>query len=375
MPKGELRVDRSPDGPHTVVLSGVWCVGADLVGPDEVLKALDAPPAPTRLGFETTGIQDWDSALLTFLRHVFQTCSERGIETDRGGLPEGVQRLIALAEAVPVTETRGEEKKAGMLERLGRSALGGWSGFTEATAFVGDVTIAFGRLLVGRARFPTRDFLLVIQDCGPKAFGIVSVVSLLVGLILAFMGSIQLLAFGAGIFVADLVALGMVRDMGPIMVGIIMAGRTGAAFAAQLGTMMVNEEIDALETMGIRAAEYLVLPRMLALMLMMPILVIYGNVLGMVGGGLVGITALDLGPTQYLDRTVAALEMRHIVTGLIKGTTYGVIVALAGCMRGMQCGRSAQAVGLATTSAVVSAIIGIIVSCGILTVIYDVLGV
>jgi phospholipid/cholesterol/gamma-HCH transport system permease protein len=306
---------------------------------------------------------------------VLRACTERGIEADRSGLPEGVQRLIALAEAVPPKETHGEQDRERLLTRLGKMALEWWGGFSEAIAFVGGVVIAFGRLLTGHARFPFNDFMLVIQDCGPRAFGIVSVVSVLVGLILAFMGSIQLTTFGAGIFVADLVALGMVRDMGPIMVGIIMAGRTGAAFAAQLGTMMVNEEVDALETMGIRADEYLVLPRMLALMLMMPVLVIYGDVLGMVGGGIVGITALDLGPTQYMERTVSALEIRHIASGLVKGTVYGVIVALAGCMRGMQCGRSAQAVGQATTSAVVSAIIGIIVSCGILTVIYNVLGI
>ena len=375
MPSGELRLDRSADGTRTVVISGTWRIDAELRGQLELLQELEQQPATVGLGFETTDVEDWDSALLVFLRRVLRACSERGIEADRSGLPDGIRRLIALAEAVPAKETHGEEKKAGLLERLGQAAIDWWGGALETTEFVGGVMIAFGRLLVGRARFPTSDFMLVIQECGPKAFGIVSVVSVLVGLILAFMGAIQLTNIGAGIFVADLVALGMVRDMGPIMVGIIMAGRTGAAFAAQLGTMMVNEEIDALETMGIRASEYLVLPRMLALMLMMPILVIYGNVLGMVGGGLVGLSALDLGPAQYLDRSIGALEIRHIATGLFKGTVYGVIVALAGCMRGMQCGRSAQAVGHATTSAVVSAIIGIIVSCGILTVIFNVLGV
>ena len=313
---------------------------------------------------------------MTFLRHTLRACAERDLESDRSGLPEGVQRLLALAEAVPEKATgKGSQKPDGALTRIGKQALDVSAGIREAIAFVGGVTIAFGRLVTGRAKFPTSDFLVVVQECGPRALGIVSIVSVLVGVILAFMGAIQLKAFGAEIYVADLVALGMVRDMGPIMVGIIMAGRTGAAFAAQLGTMMVNEEIDALETMGIRATEYLVLPRMLALMLMMPLLTVYGDLLGILGGGLVGITSLDLGPIQYLNRSIEALEMRHVLTGLLKGTVYGIIVALAGCMRGMQCGRSAQAVGEATTSAVVSAIIGIIVSCGILTVIYDVLGV
>jgi phospholipid/cholesterol/gamma-HCH transport system permease protein len=375
MPSGELHVERAADGTLRILLAGTWRLGAGLPSPHEAVAAVDGSPAATRVRLDASGVDDWDSTLLTFLRHVLRACAERGLESDRGGLPEGVQRLLALAEAVPEKATARGGKKAGPLTRIGKAALDAWASVRETTAFVGGVTIAFGRLLTGRAKFPTSDFLLVVQDCGARALGIVSIVSLLVGLILAFMGSIQLSAFGAGIYVADLVALGMARDMGPIMVGIIMAGRTGAAFAAQLGTMMVNEEIDALETMGIQATEYLVLPRMLALMLMMPILTIYGDVLGMVGGGLVGVTSLDLGPIQYLDRTREALELRHVITGLIKGTVYGAIVALAGCMRGMQCGRSAQAVGQATTSAVVTSIIGIIVSCGILTVIYDVLGV
>ncbi len=375
MAAGELSLDENADGELRVGLSGTWRIGADLPAPDRVLRAFDTGTGVRRLAFECGGVTGWDSALLTFLRHVLRAAEERGLPAEREGLPEGVQRLLALAEAVPEKATHGESEKPGLLARIGSSVLDSVGELRDLTEFVGGVSISFGRMLTGRARFPTADFFLVIQDCGPKALGIVSIVSVLVGLILAFMGSIQLRAFGAGIYVADLVALGMARDMGPIMVGIIMAGRTGAAFAAQLGTMMVNEEIDALETMGIRATEYLVLPRMLALMLMMPILTIYGNVLGMVGGGIVGITALDLGPSQYLDRTLEALQLRHVVTGLLKGTVYGVIVALAGCMRGMQCGRSAEAVGAATTSAVVTAIVGIIVSCGVLTIIYDVLGV
>ncbi|MBW1885118.1 MAG: ABC transporter permease [Deltaproteobacteria bacterium] len=375
MSTGQLSVERNTDGTLQISLAGSWRIGLGMPSPNEVVSAVDAAPDATRVRFDASGVQDWDSALLTFLRHVLRACAERDLESDRSGLPEGVQRLLALAEAVPEKATGKGSQPASLLARIGKRALDTWAGIRETTAFVGGVTIAFGRLLTGRAKFPAADFFLVVQDCGPQALGIVSIVSVLVGVILAFMGAIQLKAFGAEIYVADLVALGMARDMGPIMVGIIMAGRTGAAFAAQLGTMMVNEEIDALETMGIRATEYLVLPRMLALMLMMPLLTVYGDLLGMLGGGLVGITSLDLGPIQYLDRSLEALAIPHVLTGLLKGTVYGVIVALAGCMRGMQCGRSAQAVGQATTSAVVSAIIGIIVSCGILTVIYDVLGV
>jgi phospholipid/cholesterol/gamma-HCH transport system permease protein len=306
---------------------------------------------------------------------VLVVCTELGVEVDRSGLPTGVARLLELADAVPERETRGDAARTGWLGRMGLAVVELRAGALEMLSFLGEAVLTLPRLVSGRARFPVADFLGVVQDCGPKALPIVSMVSLLVGLILAFMGAIQLRQFGAQIYVADLVAIGMARDMGAIMVGIIMAGRTGAAFAAQLGTMTVNEEIDALRTMGISPIEYLVLPRMLALMLMMPLLTLYGDVLGIVGGALVGVGPLGVGLSQYLQETVGALTLTHFGAGLFKGSVYGVIVALAGCLRGMQCGRSAAAVGDATTSAVVTAIVAIIVSCGVITIVYDVLGI
>jgi phospholipid/cholesterol/gamma-HCH transport system permease protein len=202
---------------------------------------------------------------------------------------------------------------------------------------------------------------------------IVTLISFLVGLILAFMGAAQLRHFGAQVYVADLVAIATAREMGCLMTGIIMAGRTGAAFAAQLGTMRVTEEIDALVTIGIRPMEFLVLPRMIALVLMMPLLTLYADVLAMLGGALVGVAVLDIDATQYLERTTDALALRHVAIGVVKGGVFGVLVALSGCLRGMQAGRSAAAVGLAATSAVVTAIVLIVVLEGIFAVVLDAL--
>ena len=207
-----------------------------------------------------------------------------------------------------------------------------------------------------------------------QALGIVTLISFLIGLILAFMGAIQLRQFGAQIYVADLVGLGMTREMGAVMTGIIMAGRTGAAFAAQLGTMQVNEEIDALTTMGIPPMEFLVLPRMLALMLMMPLLCVYADLLGMVAGLLIGTGFLDLSLTQYVNETRKAVDLVDLGLGLFKSGVFGALVALAGCLRGMQCGRSAAAVGAAATSAVVTGIVWIIATDGILAVLTERLG-
>jgi phospholipid/cholesterol/gamma-HCH transport system permease protein len=204
---------------------------------------------------------------------------------------------------------------------------------------------------------------------------IVSLISFLVGLILAFVGIVQLKLFGAQIFVADLVGIAMVREMGAIMTGIIMAGRTGAAFAAQLGTMQVNEEIDALKTLGIAPMEFLVLPRMLALTLMMPFLCLYANLMGILGGWVVAVPLYGLNPIQYFSRTMEAVGLNDLFIGLFMSLVFGVLVALAGCLRGIQCGRSASAVGDAATSAVVTGIVAIIIATAVITVLCDVLGI
>jgi len=231
------------------------------------------------------------------------------------------------------------------------------------------------RLARGKARFQRSEFISILQSCGAEALPIVSLISLLVGLILAFVGAVQLKMFGAQIYVASLVGIGMVRVMGAIMTGIIMAGRTGAAFAAELGTMQVNEEIDALQTMGISPMEFLVLPRMLALAVMMPLLCIYADLMGILGGLIVGVGMLDLSFMEYYNMTCSSVSIVNVWIGLFHGTVFGVLVALAGCLRGMQCGRSASAVGTATTSAVVTSIVSIIVATAIITVVCNVLGI
>jgi phospholipid/cholesterol/gamma-HCH transport system permease protein len=203
----------------------------------------------------------------------------------------------------------------------------------------------------------------------------VSLISFMVGIILAYMGAVQLGQFGAQVYVANLVALGMVREMAPIMTAIIMAGRTGAAYAAQLGTMQVNEEIDAYRTMGFSPVEFLVLPRMIALVLMVPLLTVYSDIVGILAGMLVGVSIFDIGFREYYNQTVATLSMLDVAGGLFKAAVYGVLIAIAGCLRGMQSGRSASAVGEATTSAVVTSIVFIVVAAGLLTIIYQAMGI
>jgi phospholipid/cholesterol/gamma-HCH transport system permease protein len=240
---------------------------------------------------------------------------------------------------------------------------------------LGEATIAFGRFVVGKAKFRRTDLWLTIQQCGADALPIVSLISFLVGMILAFVGAVQLALFGAQIYIANLVGIAMAREMGAIMTAIIMAGRTGAAFAAQIGTMQVNEEVDALTTMGISPMEFLVLPRMLALIVMMPLLCLYSDLVGILGGFVVGTGMFDISFTQYMEQTRLALNLTHFSIGVFKSAVFGVVVAIAGCLRGMESGRSASAVGDAATSAVVTSIVLIIVLDGIFAVVTNIIGI
>jgi phospholipid/cholesterol/gamma-HCH transport system permease protein len=247
----ELYCDRPADDTLVVRLVGNWTIRAGLPATTAVQQQFDATPRVRQLAFDTRDLTAWDSRLLTFLRQLIAQSTQRQIVVNQGGLPGGVQRLLALAAAVPEQEgARRGGTRLSWLARIGTAVLDGWQGAWDVLGFIGEAVLACGRLARGQARFRGVDLALFLQECGAQALGIVTLISFLVGLILAFMGAVQLRQFGAQIYVADLVGLGMTREMGAIMTGVIIAGRTGAAFAAQLGTMQVNEEIDALVTMG-----------------------------------------------------------------------------------------------------------------------------
>jgi phospholipid/cholesterol/gamma-HCH transport system permease protein len=373
--RGEIHCERRADDTLLVRLVGHWTIRASTPVVTEVYEQLGASPRAQRLTFETQELRSWDSRLLIFLRQLIEASTQLQIVVEQQGLPEGVRRLLALAAAVPEREgARRGATRLSWLASIGTAVLSGWKGAQDMLRFIGEAILACLRLVAGKARFRRVDLVLFLQECGAQALGIVTLISFLVGLILAFMGAVQLRQFGAQIYVADLVGLGMTREMGAIMTGVIIAGRTGAAFAAQLGTMQVNEEIDALVTMGIPPMEFLVLPRMLALMLMMPLLCVYADLMGMLAGLLVGTGLLNLSLVEYINETRQAVDLVDCGVGVFKSVVFGALVALAGCLRGMQCGRSAAAVGAATTSAVVTGIVWIIASDGVFAVITERLG-
>jgi phospholipid/cholesterol/gamma-HCH transport system permease protein len=339
-----------------------------------VLAELEKAPPPPKVVFDTQALGGWDSGLITFLLATTSRCAELGVEVDQRGLPDGARRLLALATAVPPpASSRRAARRPPLLARVGDAAVGAWTGLGETLAFVGDASLALVRLIAGKARFRRSDLLLLLQDCGARCLPIVALVNVLVGMVLAFVGATQLRAFGAQIYVADLVGIATVREIAAIMTGVIVTGRVGAAFAAELGTMQTNEEVDALRTLGLPPIDFLVLPRLLALTLMMPLLCVYADLMGILGGLVVAATMLDIDPVLYHLETVRAVGLHDLLLGLFMSVVFGVIVALTSCMHGLRSGRSAAGVGAATTSAVVTGIVGIVVATAVITVVADIL--
>ncbi len=357
------------DGVLLVTIAGNWLDRARLPAIAAVEKELEATEVKA-LEFDPAGLGHWDSGLMVRILALHDLCAKLKLEFRAQTLPGGLAKLIALSQAVPEkSDTARKEVNVSFLQRVGESGLATWTGGTAMLSFLGESLLSLWKLVRGKAQFRLRDMAEVVQACGPQALAIVALINFLVGIILAFVGATELARFGATIYTADLVGVATVREMGCIMTGIILCGRTGAAFAAQLGTMKVNQEIEAFQTFGISTFEFLVLPRMLALILMMPLLVLFADLIAIGGGFLVSALMLDVAPGIYLQRTVTSIQLASFLLGVFKGSFFGVIVALTGCLRGLQCGTNAAAVGLATTSAVVTGITWIIASDGVFAVI------
>ena len=243
---------------------------------------------------------------------LIKLCAERSIQVNQEALPDGVRHLLAMAAAVPEQKIAGRGlADRNFLYRTGEASVEVFPRRARDASLSREMVFSFSHLLTGRIHLRWRDLWLEVEEVGPRALLIVSVISFLVGLILAYLGADQLRMFGAQIFIADLVAIGMVREIGALMTGIIIAGRTGSAFAAKLGTMQVNEEIDAFRTLGISPIDFLVLPRVIALMLMVPLLTLYSGFVGMLAGLLISTTIFDIGLFEYYNETISALELKH----------------------------------------------------------------
>lgn len=320
-------------------------------------------------------VSDWDSSLLALIRRVQRLAQQSSITLEIDGLTSGMQELLRMADSPSVQAQLEQKPRPGWLSRLGLGGYAALATLRRSTEFVGEVALVAFKALFGKARMRGQDFWQAFSRCGPGALPIVALIAVLVGLILAFVGAVQLEAFGAQIYIANMVAVGMTREMGALMTAVIMAGRTGAAYAAELGSMQANEEVDALKTFGFPPLEFLVLPRVLALLVSMPLLTCFADALGMTGGFIIGLGLYDISAVQYLNQSLEMISTTDFFIGLFKSLVFAVLIGLIGCYYGLNSGRNAQAVGQATTNAVVSIIVALVVSDALITIICTRLGI
>ncbi|MBO7244100.1 MAG: ABC transporter permease [Alphaproteobacteria bacterium] len=320
-------------------------------------------------------LTSWDTTLTSFLYRIIKFCQSKNIIIKYENIPDELTKLLQLALTVDRKPVQPTENKVSFLEDIGEKSIFIFQTIKKGMSFIQETLFSFGRLFKKKAVVRFVDFISVMNECGPKALLIVSLISFMVGLILAFVGSIQLKLFGAEIYVASLVTIGMIRIMGAIMAGIIMSGRTGASYAASIGTMQVNEELDALKTMGISVIDFLVLPRILSLIITMPILVMLADFMGILGGAFVGIALLNIPSSEYFKYAIDAFGLTNFLVGIFHGFIFGFIIAICGCYYGINSGKNADSVGLATTKAVVSSIVWMIVLTGLITWAFSVMGI
>lgn len=366
---------RRKGGNFVVHFSGHWVHGQDK--PDAALLHADiaAEAELQSLHLEAEHLTGWDSSLLVAVRRLCDWAESRGLRVRLEGMPAGVRNLIELSQAVPENKQVGADEPDDFLSGMGEGALAAYRGVNGYFDFLGRLCVDLFAFVRGRGQFRRKDFLLLLQSTGAQAVPIVSLLSFLTGLIIAFIGVIQLQKFAADIYVADLVGLATTRELGAVMAGVIMAGRTGAAFAAQIGSMQVNEEVDALSTFGISPMQFLVVPRVLALLLMMPLLCACADFVAILGGMVVAVMISDVSTLQYGNQIQAAVSLSDLFVGLSKSVVFGLIIALAGCYRGLNCGRDASSVGRAATSAVVTSITWIVVADAVFAVMFHILGI
>lgn len=354
----------------TVALAGTWQVTD--TRPSWTVELGTQNPARVRPKVDE--VDKWDSSLLLFLLDIQQWCRATGAYCELDGLPEKIRRLLGQLVASHETSVPFDRSE-NFITTVGLATQDVIGKVRAIFQFVGECVLGAQQLARYPRKFRWRDCLEEMQQCGAMALPIVSLVSLLVGVTLAYTGAIALRQYGGDIYVADLIGLSMVREMGALMTAVVLSGRTGAAFAATLGNMKANEEIDALETLGIPAVQFLVLPRLIALGVMMPLLALYANALGIVGGILVAYGLMGIPPAAFWVEMLTIVDLSDIMSGVIKAVSFGLIVGLSGCLRGLQADRSAAGVGRAATSAVVTSILLIIIADALFAVLFNALGI
>ena len=374
-PPADLRIDAasaSATASRHVTCMGTWTLPA--VGDIERRIEALAWPRDGNVVLDASGVDALDTSGAWLLHRTATALRAQGCTVRIAGLRPEFDALVQLVAARAVTTAPAAPRaRAGMLERIGRKTWADARNVRDFVAFIGETFTALVRSLAQPRRFRWRAILHNVETAGFDALPITGLLSFLMGVVIAYQGADQLQRFGANIFVADLVGIAMLRELSPLLTAIIVAGRSGSAYTAQIGTMKVTEEIDALRTVGIVPQELLVLPKMLALVVVLPLLTVYTDVTGVLGGMLMARTQLGLGYQVFLDRLQEAIVMSTYLTGLSKAPVFAMIIALVGCYRGFETAGSADSVGRQTTISVVQSIFLVIVVDAIFSIVFNIL--
>ena len=355
------------DGNALISLKGDW---VDSITNDPILKEAQKIKSVT---VDAANVGKWKTPLMVFLYRLNKECLSAKLPLHLQNLPKGAARLLELSNSGGKKNFIHENP--GFFEKFGFLCISLFTSCGDGFQFFGELLASVFRLFTGRARMRWCDVWTEIVKAGPHALFIVSLIAYLMGLILAFIGAIPLKWFRAEIYVASLIGIGMMRLMAAVMTGTVMAGRTGASYAAILGTMQVNEEIDALESMGIPPMDFLVLPRVIALTLMLPLLCIYADIVGILGGMTVGVFYMNLTSTAFWQQLISTSRMADLFVGLFTSFVFAILIAICGCIKGINCGRSSASVGQATTAAMVSSLVCLVIATSVITVITVSLGI
>ena len=367
-PQWDVRAD---GGAATLTLSGDW------IGQSGPMPAFSAERITGRQGLtlDMKGVGRWDSGLIEFLWDTRRAAGSAGVSLDETSLPPPVQKLLGLLPGAPAPHAKIPQHRLRPFFATGGAVIGLLTETGVVTSLLADTVRGCAAALRGRARLRPGDLSASIWDAGPSALIIVSVVNFLIGAILAFVGAAQLRKFAADAYVANLVGLALVREMAAVMTAIVMAGRTGGAYAARIATMQGNEEIDALRVVGIPVSDYLVLPAILALVFTMPLLYLYGCLIGILGGLVVAGAMLNVTVAGYLHQTLEAVPLSQFLFGFGKSIAFAILIGVTGCRIGLKAGRSASDVGLAATRAVVIGIVGVIALDAVFAVLANAIGI
>ena len=357
--------------PHEIALSGYW-TALGVATLDRQLETLALPPTKTEIVVDGSGVESLDTVGVWILEKLLQRLRDDGHTLQMRGFNSRFTKLLELG-AQPHPAPSPAAPRPSTLERVGRNALAAGEQARALLSFIGESAVALWGCVRHPARMRWRPILHNIRTAGFDALPIIGLLSFLLGLVIAYQAADQLKKYGANIFVADLVGLSMLREFAPLMTAIIVAGRSGSAFAAQIGTMAVTEEIDAMRTIGIVPMDLLVLPKILALIVALPLLTFFADVLGVFGGMIMARAHLGVGFEDFLDRFTKAVSVTTYVIGIGKAPVFAAIIAMVGCFQGFRTSGGADSVGRQTTLSVVQSIFLVIVADAMFSILFSIL--